>query len=60
MFGTSISIGGSTFHVYFHPDGRREVVKVAGPGIHGIGVSRPGALVGGLAAQLSGGMAAPQ
>lgn len=60
MFGTAIKIGGSEFHIYFHPDGRREVIKVAGPGIHGVGVSRPGGLVGGLAAQLSGGMLAPQ
>lgn len=60
MFGTAISIGGSQYHIYFHPDGRREVIKVAGPGIHGIGVSHgAGSLVGALAAQPTGGMLAP-
>lgn len=61
LFGTAVKLGGSVFHIYYHPDGRREVVKVAGPGIHGIGVVHPTAGGGSLAGALrgTGGMLAP-
>lgn len=61
LFGTAVKIGQSVFHIYYRPNGEREVVKVAGPGIHGVGVVHGTAGGGTLAAALrgTGGMLAP-
>lgn len=54
LMGAEVKIGPNVFHVYFHPNGQREVVKVAGPGIHTPPVAGGLGRFGGPAAQATG------